>query len=74
MRVKYVGAVEVKSGGCKPCGARKASRHIVAPRKEYVLPSGLRKTFYIGRIAEVEDGDGRFLISSFPEAFREVTP
>lgn len=72
MRIKYLGVMETKSGGCIPCGARKASKKAMATRKEFQLHSGGAKTFYFGRETEVLDDDGRHLIEAFPDAFEEV--
>lgn len=72
MIVKYLGVLEKKSGGCRPCGRKKTSKKIVASRKSFTLLSGATKMFYLGREAEVSDADGRFLVESFPDAFQEV--
>ena len=72
MRLKYLGVMETRSGGCRPCGTRRASKKVMATRKEFMLPSGGKKTFYLGRETEVRDDDGKFLVESFPDAF-EVT-
>lgn len=72
MIVKFLGATERRSKGCKPCGMSKGTRRVVASRKEYILPSGATKTFYLGRETEVSDDDGKFLTESFPDSFIEV--
>ena len=73
MKIVFNGVMEIKRGGCKPCGARKASRKAMAMRREYTLLSGATKTFYAGRETEVSDEDGEFLINAFPDAFKEVS-
>lgn len=72
MKIKFLGAMEKRQGGCRPCGTRRASKRVMATRKEYMLLSGASHVFYAGRIAEVSDEDGRFLVDSFPESFKEV--
>lgn len=72
MRIKFLGVVERKSGGCRPCGMSKGTRKTVASRKEYILPNGATMTFYLGRETEVSEEVGSFLTESFPEAFQEV--
>lgn len=63
MRVIFNGVLEKKSGGCIPCGAKRASKQTMVTRKTFNLPSGAVRTFYVGREAEVSDTDGRFLMS-----------
>lgn len=72
MRIIYEGVLETRSGGCRPCGTKKASRRVMATRKEYTLLSGATKTFYLKRETEVSDEDGQFLLNAFPDAFKEV--
>lgn len=80
MKVVFNGVLETKSGGCIPCGRKRASKQSMTTRKEYILPSGTRKTFYLGRTEEVLDSDGEFLVSitspttdgSLHSAFTEV--
>lgn len=63
MKVVFNGVLESKSGGCVPCGRKRASKKTMVTRKEYYLPSGITKMFYLGRAEEVSDEDGAFLIS-----------
>lgn len=62
MKIKFGGILEKKSGGCKPCGTKVVSKKVMATNKTYILPSGASKTFYIGRVEEVSEEDGRFLL------------
>ena len=62
MKVRFNGVLESKPGGCVPCGRKRASKSTMTTKKEYILPSGTRKTFYIGRVEEVSDADGEFLL------------
>lgn len=62
MKVRFNGVLESKTGGCIPCGRKRASKKSITTKKEYILPSGIKKTFYIGRAEEVSDMDGEFLL------------
>lgn len=62
MKVVFNGIMEVRSGGCVPCGAKLASKKIMRNSKLYILPSGMTKTFRIGKVEEVSDSDGEFLM------------
>lgn len=75
MKVKFNGIYERKRKGCSSCGKRVRSSMGFVTSKMYILPSGRNKTFYVGRIEEVSDGDGRFLLSYNTEdatVFEEV--
>ncbi len=63
MKLIFNGILEKKSGGCIPCGAKRASKQTMMTRKVFNLPSGSTRTFYVGRVAEVSDADGKFLMS-----------
>lgn len=63
MKVVFNGALETKSGGCVPCGRKRVSKQSMTTKKEYYLPSGVKKVFYLGRAEEVSDEDGEFLLS-----------
>ena len=63
MKVKFNGVLESKSGGCIPCGRKRASKKSLTTKKDYILPSGRTVTFYLGRSVEVSDSDGEFLLS-----------
>ena len=61
MKIVFNGLLEKKSGGCN---CRKASNgYSFVNAKMYILPSGQRKTFYVGKVEEVSDKDGQFLLS-----------
>lgn len=62
MKIKFNGVLEKKADGCIPCGRKKVSERIMAMKKSYILPSGITKTFYVGRTEEVSDEDGAFLM------------
>ena len=72
MKVRFGGVLEKKSGGCIPCGARRASKKVMVMRKSYRFPSGSEITFHAGRVTEVSDKDGTWLLDSYPDAFEEV--
>lgn len=61
MRIKFNGIVEMRTRGCKPCGKARTELGFVSYRS-YILPSGLKKTFRKGRVEEVSETDGAFLL------------
>lgn len=61
MRIRFNGIIEQRSSGCKPCGRAKTEKGF-SSFKDYFLPSGITKRFYRGRIEEVNDEDGEFLL------------
>lgn len=63
MKVVFNGIIEKRSGGCIPCGAKRASEQVMKPSKMFILPSGITKTFFVGREVEVSEADGEFLMS-----------
>lgn len=63
MKVVFNGVLETKSSGCVPCQRKRTTKKSMTTRKEYIMPSGARKMFYIGRAEEVSDSDGEFLLS-----------
>ena len=62
MKVVFNGIIEKRSGGCVPCGAKRATEQTMRTHKTYILPSGATKTFFVGRETEVSDKDGEFLL------------
>lgn len=62
MKIKYMGVIEKRSKGCGVCGKRHTDPEFRA-FKTYILPSGITKTFFAGRVEEVSDSDGAFLLS-----------
>lgn len=80
MKVVFNGVLETaKTGGCAVCGKRRVSTNNFVMKKDYILPSGLTKTFLVGKEEEVSDEDGRFLLSytyqdanGLRKAFEEV--
>lgn len=63
MKLKFNGIVGRQSGGCRPCGTRRAGHSVLQTKKTFILPSGKNRTFYAGRITEVTEDEGRFLLS-----------
>ena len=63
MKVVFNGVLETVSGGCKPCGTKKASKIKMVSAKNYILPSGRTMLFRAGKEEEVEDQDGEFLLT-----------
>ena len=61
MKVKFNGLLEKKSSGCN-CHKNGSSYGFVNSRM-YILPSGKQKTFFVGKVEEVSDRDGQFLLS-----------
>lgn len=61
MKVKFLGVVEKRTKGCVPCGRARHESAFVS-RKLYFLPSGVEKTFYVGRTEDVSDADAEFLL------------
>ena len=63
MKVVFNGTVEkrVTGGGCR-CKSKVSSASYVRT-KMYILPSGRSKTFFAGKVEEVSEQDGNFLLS-----------
>lgn len=72
MKVVFNGVLESKSGGCVPCGRKRASKKTMVTRKKYYLQSGAEMWFYAGRPTEVSDIDGEHLIGDHGDTFTEV--
>lgn len=70
MKIKFNGVKEKSRKGCSVCGG-KSSRMTMTTSKTYYLPSGTRMTFRVGRIENVSDADGQFLLS-FNDVNNEV--
>lgn len=68
MKIKFTGIIESRAKGCGACGKHHADRTF-RTLKTYILPSGIIKTFFAGRVEEVSDGDGQFLLQ-----FKYTTP
>ena len=61
MKIVFNGLLEKRSGGCN---CRKSSNgYGFVNSRMYILPSGTQKTFYVGKVEEVSDKDGKFLLS-----------
>lgn len=63
MKVVFNGLLEkkVSGGGCN-C-KRHSGDYAFVNSRMYILPSGQSKTFYKGKVEEVSDRDGEFLLS-----------
>ena len=62
MKVKFTGVIEKRSRGCGACGKHHTGNEF-RTSKTYILPSGISKTFVAGRVEEVSETDGAFLLS-----------
>lgn len=62
MKIKFNGIIEKRTKGCHVCGKSRSDSQFQAS-KSYYLPSGKYKTFRVGRIEEVSDQDGAFLLN-----------
>lgn len=61
MKVKFNGLLEKKSSGCN-C-KRQSNGYGFVNSRMYILPSGIQKTFFAGKVEEVSERDGNFLLS-----------
>ncbi len=62
MKIKFNGIIEKRTKGCPVCGKRVTDSQL-RTMKSYILPSGITKTFRIGREEEVSETDASFLLS-----------
>ena len=62
MKIKFNGILEKKVGGGCNCKKQSSDYGFVNSRM-YILPSGVTKIFYLGRVEEVSERDGKFLLS-----------
>lgn len=62
MKIKFNGIYQRESKGCPVCGKRTSETNFTYI-KTYILPSGKTKTFRAGKVEEVSDSDGNFLLS-----------
>ena len=63
MRIKFNGIKKQARGrGCNSCRGRRASSYAFEREKTIIFPTGARKLFVAGRIYEVTDEDGLFLL------------
>lgn len=63
MKVIFNGTLEKISGGCSRCGSKRKGTMSFVRAKQYILPSGMTKTFRVGVAEEVSEADGNFLLS-----------
>lgn len=61
MKIVFNGVLEKKAGGCN-C-RRSSSQYGFVSTRMYILPSGRSKTFRAGKVEEVSERDGKFLLS-----------
>lgn len=61
MKVIFNGLLQKKSSGCN-C-RKQTSEYSFVNSKLYIMPSGASKRFYKGKVEEVTDRDGEFLLS-----------
>lgn len=61
MKIKFNGLLEKRSGGCN-C-KRQSNGYGFVNSRMFILPSGISKVFYTGRVEEVSERDGNFLLS-----------
>lgn len=61
MNIRFNGLLEKRGGGCN-C-KRDASGYGFVNSRMYILPSGISKTFIVGKAEKVSEQDGRFLLS-----------
>lgn len=61
MKVRFNGLIEKRDKGCGVCGHKTLKTQFTVS-KMYILPSGRSVTFRAGRIEEVLDSDGAFLL------------
>lgn len=62
MKIVFNGLLEKKQGGGCNC-KRVASSLGFVNQRMYTLPSGQSKTFFVGKVEEVSERDGKFLLS-----------
>lgn len=62
MKIVFNGLLEKKSSGGCNC-KNKATNYGFVNSRMYILPSGATKTFYVGKVEEVSEHDGQFLLS-----------
>lgn len=62
MKIVFNGFFEKRSKGCPVCGKRITDNQFIS-MKSYILPSGITKTFRVGKPEEVNDEDANFLLS-----------
>ena len=68
MRIMFNGIIEKARKGCGACGKRRSESQFVTS-KSYILPSGVTKTFRVGKVEDVSEKDAAFLL-----LYRYLTP
>ena len=79
MKVVFNGLLEKHKSGCN-CKRVANTEYGFVSQKMYILPSGITKTFIVGKPEEVSPQDGKFLLSyrntdvngSYREVFSKV--
>lgn len=62
MKIKFNGLLEKKSSGGCNC-KKQGSEYGFVNSRMYILPSGQTKTFFVGKVEDVSERDGQFLLS-----------
>lgn len=63
MTIEFKGMLTLKSKGCAKCGTKQKSEYGFVDSRRFILPSGIQRTFHVGRKEEVTERDGEFLLS-----------
>lgn len=61
MKIKFNGMMEKRSHGCNCRG--KQTEYSFVLQRHFILPSGRSMTFFEGKVEEVSERDGKFLLS-----------
>lgn len=61
MKIRFNGIVEQRRSGCN-C-SKKVTDKGLTTIKSYILPSGTTRVFRRGRVEEISDTDGAFLLN-----------
>lgn len=64
MKIVFNGLVQHSTSGCVPCGHKRTSNYSYVTSRMYILPSGRTITFYQGKVEDVSDQDGAFLLQN----------
>lgn len=62
MKIRFNGLLEKRTKGCN-CKKVGNTEYGFTSQKMYILPSGTEKTFVVGKVENVSDMDGNFLLS-----------
>lgn len=70
MRIMFNGIIEKRKSGCKCSGGRTDT--VFISNRIYTMPSGTTKRFRAGKVEEVSDIDGNFLLSYTYQVGNEI--